>query len=69
MDALEREFAQRKDEIKKSVRLLFHANMKFTDWDIPEVDDTQAATMLLAIMQEALDEIAQEVKAGKYDNY
>jgi hypothetical protein len=43
--------------------------MKITDWDVPEADDAKAATALLEIMQEALDEIKAAVRCGKYDNY
>jgi hypothetical protein len=43
--------------------------MKITDWDVPEADDKQAARLLLQIMQESLDQIKQDVEAGKYDNY
>ncbi len=69
MDIEEKELLSRKSEIKTQVELLFKANMKFTDWDIPEADDTKAATILIGIMKETLDEIAQDVKAGKYENY
>jgi len=69
MDALEKEFNQRRGEIKKSVELLFKANMKITDWDIPEVDDTEAAKILMSIIKEAISEIEQDIENGKYENY
>ncbi len=69
MDALEKEFSQRKDEIKKAVELLFKANMKFTDWDIPEVDDQKASKMLIEIIKESISEIEQDIESGKYKNY
>ena len=69
MNIIEKEFARRKNEIKREIAALFKANMKITDWDIPEADDTQAATILVGIMKEALDEIEQDIKAGKYENY
>ena len=69
MDALEKEFSQRKDEIKKAVELLFKANMKFTDWDIPEVDDEKAAKILIKIIKESVSEIEQDIESGKYENY
>ncbi len=69
MNALEKEFEQRKHGIKKSVELLFKANMKFTDWDIPEVDDEEASKMLIKIIKEAVEEIEKDIQNGKYSNY
>jgi hypothetical protein len=69
MDALEKELDGRKKNIKREVTILFKANMKFTDWDIPEVDDTRAGEMIVDIMREALNEIEQDIKDGKYENY
>ena len=69
MDALKKELESRRDSIKKEVRFLFKANMKFTDWDVPEADDEKAARMLLDIIKEALDEIEQDIDNGKYKNY
>ena len=69
MDALEKEFNQRRGEIKKSIELFFKANMKFTNWDIPEVDDTKAAKMLMRIMKDTLSEIEEDIENGKYENY
>jgi len=60
MDAIEKDLASRKEEIKKEVKLLFEANMKITDWDVPEADEAKAAKLLLAIMQEALDELKSQ---------
>jgi hypothetical protein len=67
MTTIEKEFASRKTEIKKELKFLFKANMKITDWDIPEADNTKAAEMLHAILQEGLDEIKEDIKAGKFD--
>ncbi len=69
MNALDKELQSRKAEIKKELELLFKTNMKITDWDVPEVDDHAAAQMLAAIMQEALDELKENIKAGTYDFY
>lgn len=69
MDAVEKELESRRVEIKKTVELMFKANMKITDWDVPEVDDKKAAQILLRMMQEALDEIKTDIAAGKYDYY
>ncbi|NOZ89851.1 MAG: hypothetical protein GXO60_01055 [Epsilonproteobacteria bacterium] len=69
MDAIKKELESRKNEIKKEVKFLFKANMKFTDWDVPEADDEEVARILLDIIQEALDEIKQDIDDGKYKNY
>jgi hypothetical protein len=69
MKAIDQELAKRKDGIKKELELLFKANMKITDWDIPEVDDKEVAQKLIAIFKEAIGEIEQDIADGKYDNY
>jgi hypothetical protein len=69
MDAVEKELLSRKDEIQKELELLFKANMKITDWDVPEADDTKAANMLLDIMQEKIDALRSDVASGKFRNY
>ncbi len=69
MNTIEKELESRKSEIQKEVDLLFKANMKISDWDVPEVDDREAATLLLNIIQERIDAIKKDVEAGKYDFY
>jgi len=69
MDVIQKELESRKAEIRSSMKLLFKANMKITDWDVPEADDNEAAKILLKILQEALDEIKEDVVSGKYDYY
>jgi len=69
MDVIQKELESRKAEIRSSMELLFKANMKITDWDVPEADDNEAAKILLKILQETLDEIKEDVVAGKYDYY
>jgi len=69
MEAIQKEFEGRKEEIRKEMEMLFKANMTITDWDIPEVDDKEAAKVLLGIIQESLDQIKADVEAGKYDFY
>jgi len=69
MDMVEKELASRKKNIKKEVEFLFKANMKFTDWDIPEADDEKASKILLSIIKEAVAEIEEDVYSGKYKNY
>ncbi len=47
MDAVQKDLISRKIEIQKEVELLFKANMKITDWDVPEADDKEGAKILL----------------------
>jgi len=61
MDAVQKELQSRKKEIKKEMKLLFNANNRITEWDVPETNEKEAAQMLLDIMQEALDEIKEEI--------
>ena len=69
MEAIKQELLSRKSEIEKELELLFKANMKITDWDVPEADDKQAAEILIKIMEDKLREIRADVDAGKYDYY
>ena len=69
MDVVKKELESRKAEIRKGMELLFKANMKITDWDVPEADDNEAANIILNILQEVLDEIKVDVDTGKYDYY
>ena len=69
MNPVEKELESRRDEIAKELRLLFKANMKITDWDVPEADDREVAKILVKILQEELDKIKADVEAGKFDNY
>jgi len=63
------EIEKMKPEIKKEVRLAFKANMKIFDWDIPENDDRKSAELIIAAMQEAIDELRTEICEGKFDQY
>jgi len=65
----EKELEKMKGEITKEIRLVFKANMKIFDWDIPENDDNKSAKLILSAMREAVDELSEEVTSGKYDNY
>lgn len=69
MDAIEKELISRKAEIELAVELLFKANMKITDWDVPEADDKEGAKILLDMIQEKVDVIRADVNAGRYDYY
>ena len=69
MDPVQKELESRRKAIAKELELLFKANMKITDWDVPEADDREAAKMLLQIFREELEKIQADIEAGKYDNY
>ena len=69
MTPQEQEIDKMRDEIKKEVRLAFKANMKIFDWDIPENDDRKSAELIIAVMQEALDELKQEIANGDFNQY
>jgi len=69
MDVIDKELESRKVEIEKELELLFKTNMKITDWDVPEADDTKGAQIILDIMQEKLDAIKADVAAGNYKDY
>ena len=69
MDTERKEFKKMKEEIEKEIVLLFKANMKIFDWDIPENDDRESARLIITAMEEAIDKLKQDVEAGKYDNY
>ena len=69
MDAVQKDLISRKAEIQKEVELLFKANMKITDWDVPEADDKEGAKILLDMIQEKVDAIKKDIEAGKYGYY
>ncbi len=69
MDTIQQELSSRKEEIQAALELLFKANMKITDWDVPEANDHEAAKLLVDILQEKLDAIREDVKNGEYINY
>lgn len=69
MTPQEQEIAKMESEIIKEMRAVFKVNMKIFDWDIPENDDRKSAELILEVMQNAMNELKQEVVAGKYDQY
>lgn len=62
----EQDIARRKEEIVAEVNALFGANMKFTDWDVPEADNELAAKLIIEIMQEALDGLKAKLDEGEF---
>ena len=69
MTPQEQEIAKMESEIIKEMRAVFKVNMKIFDWDIPENDNRKSAELILEVMQNAMNELKQEVVAGKYDQY
>jgi len=65
----EKEIEKMKSSIKTELRLIFKANMKIFDWDIPENNDRKSAELISTVMQDALDELKQEISEGKFDQY
>ncbi len=69
MSPEEKEYLKMKDEISDDVRGLFEAYLKVFDWDIPEDDDKKAASLVLKAIKEAVEQIEEDVKNGKYNNF
>ena len=66
MNPVEQDISRRKDEIISEVNALFNANIKFTDWDVPEADNELAAKLIIEIMEEALDGLKVKLDAGGF---
>ena len=69
MTVTQKEIESRTEAIEEQLELLFKANMKITDWDVPEADDQLAAELIAEVLQNKLDEIKKDVKARKYEFY
>ena len=69
MTPQEQEIEKMRSEITHELRGVFKANMKIFDWDIPENDDRKSAELIIKVMQDAMDELKQEIKDGKYNQY
>ncbi len=69
MNPVEQDISRRKNEIISEVNGVFKLNMKITNWDVPEADDTLAGKMIIDIMQEALDALKVKLDAGKFKDY
>ena len=57
MDAVQKDLQNRKAEIENELELLFKANLKIVDWDVPEPDDEEAALILWNILNDKLQEM------------
>lgn len=60
MTPLEKELEKMHKSIKTEMNLIFKANMRIFDWDLPENDEKKAATAILEVMQKALDDLKKE---------
>lgn len=69
MNPVKQDISRRKNEIIAEVNGVFKLNMRITDWDVPEADDTLAAEMIVEIMQEALDGLKAKVREGEFKDY
>lgn len=69
MTPQEQEIEKMRDEITTELRAVFKGNMKIFDWDIPENDDLKSATLIIEVMQDAMDRLKQEIQEGKYNQY
>ena len=69
MNPVEQDILSRKDEITSEVNGVFKLNMKITNWDVPEADDTLAVKMIIDIMQEALDGLKVKLSEGEFKDY
>ena len=67
MDVILKELLSRKSEIEGMLETLFEANMKITNWDVPEADNRKAAEVLIEMLQDKLNMIKVDVDNGKYD--
>lgn len=69
MNPVEQDISRRKNEIILEVKALFNANIKFTDWDVPEADNQLAAKLIIDVMQEALDGLKKELSEGHFKDW
>lgn len=63
---IQEDLIRRKDEIRDDFESFFQKNLKITNWNVPEAEDQKISEILVAILEEKLSEIKQNVKNGKY---
>ena len=68
MNPVEQDILRRKNEIISEVNGIYKLNMSITNWDVPEADDKLAATMIINIMQEALDALKDKLNEGGFED-
>jgi hypothetical protein len=69
MTPQEKEIEKMRSSIQTEMKLIFKANMKIFDWDIPENDDRRSAELIYEVMQKAMNELKKEIESGKYNQY
>ena len=62
MNETEKGIEALRDEIRAEIRGILKLNMTFEGWSVPEMDDKKAKAKIIAVMQEALDELKKENK-------
>jgi len=60
MDSTTKGIEALKGEIRQEIRAIFSLNMSLEAWSVPEVDDKEASSEILDVMQKALDELKAE---------
>lgn len=65
----QQDIENRKKTIGDELETLFTSQMAITDWDVPEAEDQEAAEMIIAILENRLSEIKENVKKGVYKDY
>jgi len=65
----EKEIYDREEAIENQLELLFKANMKITNWDVPETDDQKASEMIIEILEKKVIKLKEDVQKGKYKYY
>ena len=69
MTPQEQEIAKMKEVISSELRKVLTSNMTIFDWDIPENNDRKSAELIINVMQEEMQILQKEIKAGKFDQY
>jgi hypothetical protein len=62
MNPQDQEIEKMAKSIASEMKLIFQANMKIFDWDIPENDEKRSAELILETMQNALDRLKEEAQ-------
>jgi len=66
MSAIDKDLENRIDDIREDLKVAFKRNVKIANWNIPEANDQEIAQKIVAILQEELDVIKEDIKNGKY---
>lgn len=66
MSAVDKDLENRIDDIRDDLKTAFKRNVKIANWNIPEANDQEIAQKIVAILQEELDKIKEDIKSGRY---